>query len=450
MTLTPYRQLLSHRPVRSLLLVGVVARIPHTAAGIVLTLHVVQTLGLGYGAAGFVAAASTVGIAVGAPWRGRAIDRLGLRRALIPSVVGEAVVWTAAPFLPYEALLVSSFVGGLLSLPIFTVIRQSLSVLVDERGRRSAYAVDSIGVELSFMVGPAAGVLVATSASTGLALLLVGATTVVAGLGLMWFDPPTRSSQVADRSGHRAAGPPTQRVDLEKASMSSRPGTAAVGWRSPALLAVLGAATGATLVLAGTEVTLVAALRAAGAVDVTGVVFACWGLGSILGALVYGALPRAVHPLWLLLWLAALTAPVGVASSPWLLCVLILPAGALCAPVISATAEAVARLVPEASRGVAMGWHGSALTVGIAMGAPLAGSAIDRVGPWGGSLAVGVVGLVLAGAGLVAQRAWQPSARVDAPPVGSSAPPTPAAPHEPDRSGSHDGAGEPLPGTLAR
>lgn len=423
MTLTPYRELLGHRAVRSLLLVGVVARIPHTAAGIVLTLHVVQTLGLGYGAAGLVAAASTVGIALGAPWRGRAIDRLGLRRALVPSIVGEAVVWTAAPFLPYEALLVSSFVGGLLSLPIFTVIRQSLSVLVDESGRRSAYAVDSIGVELSFMVGPAAGVLVATSGSTSLALLLVGATTVVAGLGLMWFDPPTRSSQLADRveQPQEAAG-------------------AGAGWRSPALLAVLGAATGATLVLAGTEVTLVAALREAGAVDVTGVVFACWGLGSIVGALVYGALPRAVHPLWLLLWLAVLTAPVGLASSPWLLCLIIVPAGALCAPVISATAEAVARLVPEASRGVAMGWHGSALTVGVAMGAPLSGTAIDAVGPWGGSLTVAVVGLVLAVAGLGAQRAWR------------AAPAGPDAFDRDDRGprGSHDGAGEPLPGTLTR
>ena len=38
-----------------------------------------------------------------------------------------------------------------------------------------------------------------------------------------------------------------------------------------------------------------------------------------------------------------MTVPIGVAQTPWLLCMAILPAGVLCAPTISATAEAVAR-----------------------------------------------------------------------------------------------------------
>ena len=85
------------------------------------------------------------------------------------------------------------------------------------------------------------------------------------------------------------------------------------------------------------------------------------------------------------------------------LAVAILPAGALCAPVITATAEEVTRRVPERVRGEAMGWHGSAMTVGIALGAPLAGSAIDATGPWAGFAGVGVVGAVLAVGGLAVQ-----------------------------------------------
>ena len=90
----------------------------------------------------------------------------------------------------------AAVIGGLMSLPIFTVVRQSLSVLVPVERRRTAYAADSMGVELSFMTGPAVGVVVATSVSTTAALLVVGATTVLPGLGKTWFDPPTRSEQL--------------------------------------------------------------------------------------------------------------------------------------------------------------------------------------------------------------------------------------------------------------
>ena len=65
----------------------------------------------------------------------------------------------------------------------------------------------------------------------------------------------------------------------------------------------------------------------------------------------------------------------------WLLVLALLPAGALCAPTVAASADPVSRLVPSSARGEAMGSHGSSLTVGLALGAPLAGAAIDRGGP---------------------------------------------------------------------
>ncbi|MHA7305777.1 hypothetical protein ACX80E_11125 [Arthrobacter sp. TMN-49] len=62
-----YREILAIGSVRRLLLVGMVARIPHAAAGVLLTLHVVESMKLSYAAAGTVAAAITIGIALGAP-----------------------------------------------------------------------------------------------------------------------------------------------------------------------------------------------------------------------------------------------------------------------------------------------------------------------------------------------------------------------------------------------
>jgi len=100
-----YKELLAVRPVRRLLVVGMIARIPHSAAGVLLTLHIVLTLGQGYAAAGTAAAVMTIGIAVGAPWRGRRVDTVGLRRALIPSVISEAIIWSIVPHVSYEWLL---------------------------------------------------------------------------------------------------------------------------------------------------------------------------------------------------------------------------------------------------------------------------------------------------------------------------------------------------------
>ncbi|MFN3925377.1 MAG: MFS transporter, partial [Pseudarthrobacter sp.] len=196
-----YRELLAVRPIRRLLLVGMVARIPHSAAGVLLTLHIVLTLDQGYAAAGAAAAVMTIGIAVGAPWRGRRVDTVGLRTALIPSVISEAVIWSVVPHVSYQWLLPLVFVGGLLTLPIFSVVRQSLGVLADGDQRRTAFALDAITTEVVFMIGPAAGAIVATSGFTVLGLTIVGVSTSLAGLFLMWFNPPTRSpAQDEERS----------------------------------------------------------------------------------------------------------------------------------------------------------------------------------------------------------------------------------------------------------
>ncbi|MFI5085101.1 MAG: MFS transporter [Actinomycetales bacterium] len=410
-----YKDLLRVAPVRRLLLVSMLARVPHAAAGVLLTLHVVQTLGLGYGAAGGVAAAVTVGIALGAPWRGRRVDAAGLRRALVPSVVAEAVVWSVAPFLNYGLLVAAAVVGGLFAVPIFSVVRQSLGVMVPPSQRRTAYALDSVGAELTFMVGPALGVVLAATLSTVWGLILIGVASGLAGVLLMWFNPPTRSGQ---------RGSYAQDCDDELASMEELAPMEAMGsqsyaganvfsrllgrvrgnlnWVSLAVIAVLGASVGAGLVLSGTDVGIVAVLRhVTGNADQIGLVFLFWCAASVVGGLVYGSLHRRVDPLWLLAGMAALTIPMGFAQDTWSLALLSIPPGLLCAPVLSASAERIADLVDEDRRGEAMGWYGSALTFGSAMGAPASGVAIDLVGPWGGFTSVGVAAVILSLVGLL-------------------------------------------------
>ncbi|MBG6183801.1 MFS family permease [Arthrobacter sp. CAN_A214] len=432
MNFAVYRELLRIVPVRRLLIVGMIARFPHSAAGVLLTLHVVQTLDRGYAAAGAVAALVTIGIAIGAPWRGRRIDSVGLRRALVPSIIAEALIWSIAPRLPYEWLLVAALVGGLFTLPAFSVVRQSLGVLVSGDSRRTAFTLDAISTEVIFMVGPAVGVVLATQVSTVFGLTLIGFATALAGLFLMWFNPPTRSGQpgalpaptpsedgvltaeavvasapggVAEAGAELLAGRmPDQRLTRRFPLAVGGKLRSSFAWLTVPVAVVMMVAAGAGLVLAGTEVGIVATLEQSGKAGELGLVFFAWCAASVVGGLVYGALRRPVSPLLLLLGMGVLTIPMGFAQDTLALSLLSILPGLLCAPVLSAASEKVADLVTEDRRGEAMGWYGSALTSGVAMGAPLAGVLIDVTGPWGGFTAVGVVAAVLGVGGIAAQK----------------------------------------------
>jgi len=137
-------------------------------------------------------------------------------------------------------------------------------------------------------------------------------------------------------------------------------------------------------------------LRQSDQVVFTGLVLALWGAYSMAGGFVYGAITRPLSPLMLMGLLSVLTIPVGVATDWWWLALALLPAGLLCAPTLAATADEVSRLAPAAARGEAMGLYGSALTIGLAVSAPLAGTVIDALGPAWGFAATGLIGTTIA------------------------------------------------------
>jgi predicted MFS family arabinose efflux permease len=227
------------------------------------------------------------------------------------------------------------------------------------------------------MAGPALGVLISTTAGPRVAMFTVGAGILISGVGLWLLDPPIRGK------------------DEEPVSAGVR--VPRKSWLKPRLLGVLAITSAATLVLSGTDVAVVAVLRATGEVEWTGAVLGTWAAFSLLGGFAYGTVKRGFTPLTLFAPMALLTVPVGLGGNHWwLLALLLLPAGALCAPTITATADAVSRMTPASARGEAMGLHNSALTVGVALGAPLAGLVMDwRSPPWG-FVAVGGVGVLVA------------------------------------------------------
>ena len=382
---------------RSLYWLALVARIPVTAAPIALTLRVVLGLHKGFAQAGLVAAAVAVGMACGAPLLGHLVDRRGARTVLIITTVSQAVFWTVAARLPFEWLAPAAFIGGLLSLPVFSLIRQTLATLLPERDRQAAMSLDSMSTELSYSVGPALGVVAITRLGSSAAMLAIGVGVVIAGIGLILFDPPTsRNSEVPaapvvtqDTSGSLVLGEgPIGSSPTARASSAS--------WLTPVAIAALLATSGATLTLSGTDIALTASMRTFGHVSLLGLVVAAWAFASMVGGFIYGTLSKRWDPLLLLVLLASLTVLMFFAGSWWTLLLLALPSGLFCAPLISSTVEVIAGSVAPERRGRALGVHTSALMLGNAAGAPLTGAVIDRASPGVGFVAIGVLGTVLA------------------------------------------------------
>ncbi len=382
-TLAPYRRVLSRRSLRRTLLLGALTRAPMFATTVLVTVHVVTTLGRSYVMAGLVGTCVTMAVAVSGPWRGQLLDRYGLRPVVGPSVLVSGTCWAVAPFVGYWALLVLATVAGLFMVPVSSIIRQAVIAAVNEGDRRTAISLDSAVIEISFMVAPAAAVLAGARWSTVWVLFAVQALGIVAGAGLWLADPPLRGE----------AEPAAARHEVRRRS-----------WLRGPFLGVLTMVLATVVILSGSDISFVGTIRGFGDVGALSLVLVLWGLGSLVGGLLYGALPREIPARWLLLALALVTAPMALSTSSAGLAGLALLAGLLCAPTITATVDEATRVVPAEVRGEAMGWHSSALTAGGAVGAPFAGLAVDHYGGGGGFVAVALVGVVVSLAVFTVQR----------------------------------------------
>ncbi len=376
MRFSTYGDLARNPAIRRVLILGLLIRIPIWAAGVALTLHVVDHLDRSYAQAGVLEMVYSLALAISAPWRGRRLDRVGLRAALTPSLVIIAACWSVAPWAGYWPLLGFVAVAGLFMVPTFTIVRQVLIHAVPDDQRTAVLSVDAVVVEFSFMIGPVLGVLAAVSMPTPIALTIFQACVVLGGIAL-WIDNP--------ETGHDAE---------EAADSTTKPRVR--DWLSPAVVAILAISVTATIILTGEDLGAIAAMRDMGHPSSIGWVLALWGLGSAIGGIVYGALNRHPPASILLILLASTTVLVALAEGRLMFTVLLFISGVFCAPTITATIDDLTRSVPARVRGEAMGWHGSALTLGGAMGAPIVGWSIDH-GNWQQGFEVaGFLGLAMA------------------------------------------------------
>lgn len=373
-----YRTTLATPGLRSLLFVGLLAKLPGLGIPAVVVLHVVHGLDLGFGPAGIAAAVWTAGVGVGAPVQGWVLDRVGLRPLLAAVVVVQGAFWGLGHLLPYPALLAAAFAGGLAGVPAFTVVRLALAVTVPEDQRHTAYVLDSITTDVAYMVGPSIGILVTAQVSPTAAFLVMGGLLLASAAGYAVLNPPLRAAH-------------------ENEPVRGR-------WLTLRLGCVLAITAGSAIAILGMEVAAIGTLQRLGQLSWSWTFLLVSGVCSIVGGFCYGALRRPPAPAVIAVCLGVAVLPIGLATHWALLCLLVAPANLLVAPALSATANAVSRLAPAGSRGVAMGAYASALMVGNVAGSPIAGAGFDAGGPTAAFLAVGATSAVVAAAAAVGLR----------------------------------------------
>jgi MFS family permease len=361
--LARYREFLRTPHAAAMLGWSIFARLPTGMASLGLIL-LVRHAGGSYAEAGAVTAAHAAAIAVGAPYAGRRVDRLGAARVLVPRALlypaflgGTALL--AVLDAPPLALLPLAAAAGLAMPPVGASLRTLWSTVARGDLAQTAYAVEASFQELLFVVGPlAVAVLAALTPPLGIA----GAC-AVALVGTLGFArlAPVRESVGVEVEGSRRWG-----------------ALAAPGIRTIVLLSTcMGFAFGAA------EIAVVAFADEEGNRALGGIALAAFAGGSLVGGFVTGLRPTRDEPRRLVLSSAVLAAFLGLpllASSMGMLTALMFLAGLPIAPLVAAAYGVVAAAAAGGSVAEAFAWLSTAVTTGVAAGTVVGGWLVDADG----------------------------------------------------------------------
>src|SRR3954454_24044764 len=366
-----------------MVLAAFIGRLPLSMVGLGCVLLVASETGsYGFGGSVAPAGAVTTGIAgavtrrpgetcaPAGPVTGRLADTFGQRRVLLP-VLGVFVV-SGCLFLasvkqdwPRWTVFLAAGVAGACLPPVSSMIRVRWTHLLRGSHRLpTALAMESVVDEFVFIVGP---VLVTFLSTTGHTTSGVVTAFALATIGSLLF-----------AAQHRTEPPP--------GGHESRSGPSAI--RTPGLrvLFVVGAAVGA--ILGTLEIALVAFADEQHAKSLSGVLIAGLALGSMASGIGWGTvhwrLPLRRRLPGVLVLLTVLSLPLTMVRGVWVMVPFVVLAGISLSPSLISSFTLAELLVPRAAVTEAFTWIGTALGLGVAIGASLAGKIVDV---WGANAA---------------------------------------------------------------
>lgn len=338
--------------------------------------------------AGATIAAFSAGIAVSAPLRGRAIDRLGSRSAVPPLVVLHSAALVALALLPgsdaHWTIVALAALAGTTAPALPIAMRVEWQRLLGDRNPRleHAYAFEAVVQWALFVVGPfLAGLGVATIGARG-SLVASGALTFTGGLAFA-------------------------------ALAGARPGAAAScahAGRSPIRIAGVRTLVGATVLsdaaIGAVELVIVAFARQRAAASTAGILLGLFCASAVLCGVAYGARSWSRPPPERLVRLMTATTivllPLALARSVVALAFLLVAAGAPFAAQAATSSVALDGVAPPGTIAEAYSLLSAANAVGLALGG-LAGGAITQAAGTGAAF-VAAAGLMAASAAFVWSR----------------------------------------------
>jgi MFS family permease len=370
--------------VAPLLWAALLARLPIGIEGLAVILFMQAQTG-SFAIAGAVGGAFALGSAVGVPTQSRLIDRLGQRHVLVPAAfVHAAAILAVLPLgyggAPIVALIAVALVGGFALPPVSTVLRSLWNDVLHEQEdqdlRPTAYAVDSIMIELVFVSGPLLVAVLVAVASAAAALVVAAAATIVGTLVFTSLEPS------------RAWRSESSEGDQGMLGALRSPGVATLTLAMLPLGACLGAI----------EVALPAfAQDMRGTTALGGVLLAVWSVGSAIGGFIYGARDRKhLRDFFLRFSLIVPVAmlPLAIVPSFAAMIPLLLIAGTALAPLLASGNQLVGDLAPTGRLTEAYAWPLTALIAGLAAGSAISGALVEAM-DWRAAMLTGALSGVL-------------------------------------------------------
>ena len=361
----PYLQVLRTPHTLPMVLAAFIGRLPLSMVGLGSVLLIASETG-SYGLGGAVAAVGAVTTAIAGPLLGRWADAHGQRRVLLPVLTvfilaGVAFLFSVREAWPLWTVFASAGLAGACIPPVSSMIRVRWTHLLRGSHRLpTALAMESVVDEFVFIVGP---VLVTFLSTTGHATSGVVTAFAFAVLGSLLFAAQRRTEP--EPHGH-----------------AGRQGPSAIRTTGLRVLFVVGAAVGA--ILGALEIALVAFADELDAKAMSGVLIAGLALGSMASGigwgLVHWRIPLRRRLAVALIALTVLTIPLLLVRDVWLMIPFVVIAGLAVSPSLISSFTLAELLVPRAAVTEAFTWIGTALGLGVALGASVAGKLVDVSG----------------------------------------------------------------------
>ena len=347
---------------------GLVARLPISMFGLAIVLAITE-LGGSYGQAGLITGIALVAHAAGAPVQARLADRYGQRAMLWPVLTihtaGLVTVMILTPAVADGRSQIAYI--GVVVVTGFTL--PQVSALVRARWARlhsaaphlhTAYAWESVMDEVIFVVGPIVAVTAATAVHGLAGLGAIAIFTVAGGF--------TFAAQRSTEPPVRTRTPGSPKDPLPVLTLT---------WMVVAFT-FMGAIFGSV------EVATVAFTEALGAKQVSGLALAVFAAGSLVAGVITGAITwRTTARRRFVVGQGALALailPLAFIDSIGLLLPAMFIAGFGISPTLITGFSMVQAEVSPSRLTEGLAWISTALGIGVAIGAAVAGPVVERVG----------------------------------------------------------------------